>query len=66
MLGGDGSGSRAPPADHLPPRSGTPFVNSTRTRKPNSTPSSSDAAAGASATAAPSSNAAATVRVIMF
>jgi hypothetical protein len=43
-----------------PPRSGTPSVNSTRTRKANSAPSSSDAAAGASATAAPSPNAAAT------
>jgi hypothetical protein len=60
--GGDGSGSRAPlaPTDRLPPRSGTPSVNSTRTRKANSAPSSSDAAAGASATAAPSPNAAAT------
>jgi hypothetical protein len=66
--GGDGSGSRAPLTDHLPPRSDTPSVNSTRTRKPNSTPSSSDAAApspnvaatGASATAAPSANVAAT------
>jgi hypothetical protein len=52
--GGDGSGSRAPPADHLPPRFGTPSVNSTRTRKPNSTPSSRDAVADASATATPS------------